>query len=120
MTTPPEKTASSGNTAGPGTEQQLLSRLERALSDQLSLARKGDLAAAVGASDTVRELMQRLEALPRPLPAAHAEQAGRILKLYRQVRLTLAQRREELAGKLEQLGRGKRTLKAYRGGSVRP
>jgi len=76
------------------------------------------MAAAVAAGQTVRELMQRLEGLGQPLPGAYAEQAGRVLRLYRQVRLTLAQQREELAGRLERLRRGKRTLKAYRGRSV--
>lgn len=100
-----------------GAVEKLLGELEEALRQQLVLAGKSDFEGMLAATEKLEELLRRAQKLPRPLPASCADRLGRIQASHGRLRLTLAQRKEELAHELDQVRLGKRTLRAYGGGA---
>jgi len=110
----PDGTAQSGGTSAPRAER-ILDELEAALRQQLRLAGNRDYDSLDELNRKVEELLGRATALPGPLSANAAECLRRIGTLRKHLLLSLAGRKDELAGKLGALGRAKRTLRAYRG-----
>ena len=98
-------------TASPA--ESILAELEAALVEQLSLAGKDDLEGVLTASRGLEELLRRAEGVPRPMSRQCLDRLARVRDLHRRLAVTLAQRKQELAGQLRQLRQGKRTLRAY-------
>ena len=94
-------------------QDQVLGELAGVLADQKARAQEGDL-------QSVQELILKSASLLRelaegePLTPQSAGQLDEIAKAHRQVELILAAARQEAAGRLANLGRGKGALKGYR------
>jgi hypothetical protein len=99
-------------------QDQLLSRLEQLLSEQLSLAKSEDFEAAFVTAGQISELLAKASEHPRPLSAQQAKSLSGILKLHDQLGLILAQKRHQIAQKLLHSAQGGKTLRAYRQGTV--
>ena len=102
-----------------GADERVLAELEEALSQQLALARSGQLDACQAATDRVEELLHLARDMPGPISPAGMEQLKRIDLLYRRLGLTIAQHKAELGGQIKRLRQGKTTLRAYGGGTGR-
>ena len=97
---------------------QILSRLERLLAEQLALARSEDFEGLSAACGQVEELLRRAS---QPPPAPSAEQARRlaaIRRLRHQINLVLAEKRDDVTRQLRHSSRGRTTLRAYRQGTA--
>ena len=100
------------------TRDRLLNRLEQILHEQLSLAASEDFEAMSAPAGEIEELLSRLSEMPQPLSAEQAKKVSGMLSLHHRVGLVLAQKRDDLAGKLLHSARGKKTLRAYRQGTA--
>jgi len=92
----------------------LLNELESLLVEQLCQAQSGrldDLAASV---QRAGELADRIGAACGPQDGRRGEQIERVRSLHKQLCLTLAGRKQELADKLTKMRRGKSMLRVYR------
>jgi len=92
----------------------LLKELESLLVEQLSLAQSGrfdELAASVERAD---ELVDRMGAVCGAQGEPHGRRIERIRRLHRQLYLTLAGQKQELADKVGRMRRGRKVLRAYR------
>ena len=116
MSPPPDNPPPDAGQACPGRDQ-LLSRLEQLLSEQLALAEREDFEAMLAAAGAIDELIRRTTEAPQPLAAAQVRRLSEILKRHYRIGLILAQKRDELAARLAHAGRGRKTLRAYRQGS---
>jgi len=92
---------------------KLLAELEDALDRQLARASRDEFEQMLPAFEQLEPLLRRAQALPGPLPAGCAERLQRIRESHRRLQLMLAERRDALAGDLDQLRRGKRMLRTY-------
>jgi hypothetical protein len=95
----------------------LLDKLEDLLNRQISQARKGDFRASEILSEQSGRIVDKLIRAGVPPSIESKEKFERLAKLYRQAILIVAAEKELLEGRLQQAGRTRRTLRAYRGGS---
>ena len=102
-----------------GDGDRLLAELESLLAEQLDMLRSDDLAAALELTERTDGIIRALESVAEDAPVGRDGQVERIGQLYRKVCLTLAGRKEELAGKLHRMRSGKGALRAYRNGGTR-
>lgn len=115
----PSARQSSQNVACGADIERLLSELDSAISQQISLVQNDDLETVEALAGRVDEVLQRVGTICTELSPTCAERLKRIYDLYRKLCLILAQRRDELAHELARLSRGSRGLRAYRDASRR-
>ncbi|KPK45160.1 MAG: hypothetical protein AMJ65_00700 [Phycisphaerae bacterium SG8_4] len=94
----------------------LLDKLEDLLNRQISQARKGDFRASEVLSEQSGKIVDKLSRADVPQSVEFKEKFERLAKLYRQAILIVAAQKDRLEGQLQQTGRTRRTLRAYRGG----
>lgn len=102
-----------------GDGDRLLAELESLLTEQFDMLRSGDLAAAMELTERTDGIVRTLESIAEDAPGGRDGRVERIRQLYLKVCLTLAERKEELAGKLHRMRSGKGALRAYRNGGMR-
>jgi hypothetical protein len=99
----------------PGEHQGLLDKLEDLLNRQIAQARKGDFLASEILSEQSGKVVDRLGRTSVPESIEFKEQFERLAKLYRQTILMVAVEKDRLEKQLQQVGRARKTLRAYRG-----
>ena len=99
----------------PDKHQGLLNRLEDLLNEQIAKARKGDFLASEILSEQSGKIVDKLGRTSVPESTEFKEQFERLAKLYRQTELIVAVEKDRLEGQLQQVGRARKTLRAYRG-----
>ena len=92
---------------------KLLSKLERILGEQVSLARRGEFEKVASLATTVEKLLARVATCASP---GDRQKANRCRDLYDELCLSLRTETSELADRLKHMGKGKRSLRAYRDG----
>jgi hypothetical protein len=95
--------------------EQALIELEELLADQLARAREGRPDGVAGLAERIDELLAI--AGSAGADARLAERARRVGRLYDQLCLALAARKQQLGDRLARLRLGKNVLKAYRFGA---
>ena len=99
----------------PDEHQGLLDKLEDLLNRQIAQARKGGFLASEILSEQSGKIVDKLGRTSVPESIEFKEQFERLAKLYRQAILTVAVEKDRLERQLQQVGRGRKTLRAYRG-----
>ena len=99
----------------PGEHQGLLDKLEDSLNRQIAQARKGDFLASEILSEQSGKIVDRLDRTSVSESIEFKEQFERLAKLYRQTILMVAVEKDRLEKQLQQVGRARKTLRAYRG-----
>lgn len=99
----------------PDERQGLLDKLEDLLNRQIAQARKGDFLASEILSEQSGKIVDKLGRTGVPESIEFKEQFERLAKLYRQTILTVAVEKDRLERQLQQVGRARKTLRAYRG-----
>ncbi|MHC4431414.1 MAG: hypothetical protein ACYTBS_06200 [Planctomycetota bacterium] len=94
----------------------LLEKLEDLLNRQISQARKGDFRASEVLSEQSGKIVDKLTRVGVPPSTEFKEKFERLAKLYRRAILIVAAEKNRLEGRLQQAGRTRRTLRAYRSG----
>jgi hypothetical protein len=90
----------------------VLEELESALARQLASLGQDDLDGVEAACARLEALVRAAEDAPPSAPGT-SERLKRVRDLYRRLRLTLAERKSDLARRLDRIRRGRRTLRAY-------
>ncbi len=93
----------------------LLDKLEDLLNSQIAQARKGDFLASEALSEQSGKIVDKLGRTSVPESIEFKEQCERLAKLYRQAILTVAVEKDRMERQLQQVGQGRKTLRAYRG-----
>ncbi|MBL7188336.1 MAG: hypothetical protein ISS70_18580 [Phycisphaerae bacterium] len=99
----------------PDERQGLLDKLEDLLNRQIAQARKGDFLASEILSEQSGKIVDKLGRTSVPESIEFKEQFERLAKLYRQTILMVAVEKDRLEKQLKQVGRARKTLRAYRG-----
>jgi len=100
----------------PDEHQGLLDKLEDLLNRQIAQARKGDFLASEILGEQSGRTVDKLGRTNVPESIEFKEQFERLAKLYRQAILMVAAEKDRLERQLHQVGQGRKTLRAYRGG----
>jgi len=99
----------------PAEQPALLDELESLLNEQIALARRGDFSASETLAEKSGEIVDKLGRTGALEQCERKERIERLVKSYRTVILSLAAEKDRLEKQLQQIGQGRRTLKAYRG-----
>jgi hypothetical protein len=99
----------------PGEQPCLLAKLERLLNEQIALARRGDFSASETLAEKSGTIIEKIGQTGAVEQSERKEQIERLLKSYRTVILSLAAEKDRLEKQLQQIGQGRKTLRAYRG-----
>jgi len=108
--------ADSVGTAGAG-QEQLLDELQSLLKRQIELVRKSDFRACEILAEKAGSVVEQLKGAKVPEKGEFRTQFERTAKLYREVILIVATEKDRLGRQLQQVSRGRKTLRAYRGRS---
>ena len=90
-----------------------LDDLETSLSQQLALAAADDDEGLLALARCTSELLKRVGTITSSGLARHADQLTRIRDLYHRLQITIAQQRQEVSSRRDNLRRGNNALKAY-------
>ncbi|MEA3224418.1 MAG: hypothetical protein U9Q07_00590 [Planctomycetota bacterium] len=94
---------------------RLLDELRRLLNKQMSLVRKSDLRAFETLAEQSGKIVDELGRTSVSEPIEFREQFEQLIELYQQIILMAEVEKDRLKRQLQQLGQGRKTLKAYRG-----
>ena len=99
-----------------GTDRQiwLLSELQRLLEGQIELARQGKLGEVETLGEQAGDIATEIGQTGILERAGFEEQRKRLAGLYRDLRLTLSDQKDEVFRELSRIRRGRRTIGAYR------
>ena len=117
MTRDPQHPGAGAREGSTATAEERLDAIETALRRLLAGEADPPPQAVAELPRQLDELSGAIARMPPEAAAACIERAGRIRRLHDRLALRLTQQRDETAGQLAHIRKGKRTLKAY-GGNV--
>jgi len=99
-----------------GTDRKIwqLSELQRLLEGQIELARQGKLGEVETLGEQAGDIAKEIGQTGILEQAGFEEQREHLAGLYRDLRLTLSDQKDEISRELSRIRRGRRTIGAYR------
>jgi hypothetical protein len=94
---------------------QLLDELQSLLNEQIRLVRKGDFSASGALTEETDGLVEQLGQMGLSEHSDFERRFERLVKSYRTVIFSFAAEKDRLEKQLQKIGRGRKTLRAYRG-----
>ncbi|MHC4144297.1 MAG: hypothetical protein ACYSWW_17045 [Planctomycetota bacterium] len=98
----------------PNEQLHLLDELQHLLNRQKELVRKGDFSTSEALTEKSNAIVDELVRTKVLEQAEFRGQFERLAKTYRQVTLMVAAEKDRLGKQLKQVGRARKTLRAYR------
>jgi hypothetical protein len=99
-----------------GTDRQvwLLNEMQRLLEGQIDLARQGKLSEVEALGEKVDGIVEEIARTGTLKSAEFEGQRKNIAGLYRNLKLTLTDQRDEVSSELDRIRRGRKTIGVYR------
>ncbi|UCF14116.1 MAG: flagellar protein FliT [Phycisphaerales bacterium] len=94
---------------------RLLDELQSLLNEQIKLVRKGDFSASEALAEESGRLVDEFSQIDVSEHVEHRERLERLTKSYRTVIFSVAAEKDRLEKQLQQISRGRKTLRTYHG-----
>jgi hypothetical protein len=93
---------------------RLLNEMQRLLEGQINLARQGRLSEVEALGQKVNGIVEEIAQIGTLASAEFEGQRKQIARLYRNLKLTLTDQRDEVSRELDRIRRGRKTIGVYR------